>query len=81
MLFKHTSLLYAAAAVLAVLGNAQDTHDSCSYWADMGECESNPGYMLVGCKTSCDRVKAALEVRYIYRAYMYGMDIGQAWLL
>ncbi|KAI8505489.1 hypothetical protein Bbelb_166780, partial [Branchiostoma belcheri] len=32
----------------------QDNHDSCSYWAGIGECQNNPDYMLVNCRDSCD---------------------------
>ena len=28
---------------------------NCPYWADIGECKANPGYMHVHCKKSCDR--------------------------
>ena len=26
----------------------------CEYWADIGECEANPGFMLEACPKSCD---------------------------
>ena len=35
---------------------AADNHEKCSEWADAGECENNPNYMLVNCATSCDKV-------------------------
>mmetsp|Transcript_28708 Transcript_28708/g.43798 ORF Transcript_28708/g.43798 Transcript_28708/m.43798 type:complete len:105 (+) Transcript_28708:199-513(+) len=28
-------------------------HSSCEYWANKGECEINPGYMLESCKKTC----------------------------
>lgn len=28
---------------------------NCPYWADIGECKANPGYMHVHCKKSCNR--------------------------
>ena len=31
----------------------QDENGSCTYWASTGECERNPGYMLVKCCKSC----------------------------
>jgi hypothetical protein len=35
-----------------------DQSDSCSGWADSGECENNPNYMLSMCSASCVRVGA-----------------------
>ena len=31
----------------------KDTNVHCAYWAKIGECEVNPGYMLKGCPLSC----------------------------
>ena len=33
--------------------NCENNHPSCNYWAGIGECEANPGYMLKKCKKSC----------------------------
>mmetsp|Transcript_10292 Transcript_10292/g.14768 ORF Transcript_10292/g.14768 Transcript_10292/m.14768 type:complete len:155 (+) Transcript_10292:91-555(+) len=30
-----------------------DQNEACYSWAEMGECEKNPGYMLTNCKLSC----------------------------
>lgn len=30
-----------------------DGNDSCPGWSERGECEANPGYMLVHCRRSC----------------------------
>jgi hypothetical protein len=35
-----------------------DQNDSCSGWADSGECEKNPNYMLTMCAASCNKVGA-----------------------
>jgi hypothetical protein len=35
-----------------------DSNDSCSGWANSGECEKNPNYMLSSCAASCNRVGA-----------------------
>jgi hypothetical protein len=32
----------------------KDEHESCGFWATEGECENNPGFMLVSCRSSCD---------------------------
>jgi glutathione peroxidase-family protein len=39
----------AVAGVVAV-----DQHESCSYWASLGECNANPNYMLTNCAKSCE---------------------------
>jgi prolyl 4-hydroxylase len=31
----------------------EDAHDQCRGWANTGECDKNPGFMLEGCKWSC----------------------------
>jgi glutathione peroxidase len=47
-----------------VLG--QDLDPGCAYWADIGECDNNPGFMIVHCKDSCGRVaKQLLEQRSV----------------
>ncbi len=36
--------------------NYIDENGNCGYWASIGECSINPGYMLYRCKSSCNRV-------------------------
>eukprot|EP00928_Gymnodinium_smaydae_P027387 TRINITY_DN21198_c0_g3_i1.p1 TRINITY_DN21198_c0_g3~~TRINITY_DN21198_c0_g3_i1.p1 ORF type:complete len:374 (+),score=44.59 TRINITY_DN21198_c0_g3_i1:50-1171(+) len=36
----------------------QDKDPQCRAWADGGECEANPGYMLVSCRKSCGNCEA-----------------------
>ena len=45
---------------LAILAGAQaaDQHGSCFAWAEAGECETNPGYMLSACGEACAAVAA-----------------------
>jgi hypothetical protein len=31
----------------------KDLHGMCAEWAEFGECEKNPGYMLQNCMKSC----------------------------
>ena len=31
----------------------KDNNVKCNYWASIGECSMNPGYMLINCKKSC----------------------------
>lgn len=33
--------------------SCEDTKPDCAGWAKSGECQSNPGFMLQGCKKSC----------------------------
>lgn len=46
------SSLYFAAA-------AEDNNENCKMWAERGECDKNPGYMLAECQKSCDEIAAA----------------------
>lgn len=50
----------SAVAVLVAMMTARPTRavqrrTECDDWANDGECEANPGYMLNNCKQSCDR--------------------------
>ena len=45
-------LLFFALALLLTAVRA-DEHEDCQFWADNGECESNPGYMLTSCAEAC----------------------------
>lgn len=36
-----------------------DHHESCDFWASIGECDANPGYMLSNCAKSCDAIVLA----------------------
>lgn len=40
---------------LALAANP-DQHENCQFWANSGECESNPGWMMQNCATSCEAV-------------------------
>lgn len=60
----NQTLLMLLATTLAFLGYAaaEDSHQNCKMWAEAGECEKNPGFMLTSCRTSCDLVAmSALE--------------------
>jgi glutathione peroxidase len=55
--------MLSVSLVLSIFGAAQlvlsqKNHDNCDYWAEVGECQKNPNYMLKECKTSCDEVAA-----------------------
>ena len=31
----------------------ENENPSCDQWANNGECDKNPGYMLISCKKAC----------------------------
>ena len=33
--------------------DCEDKENDCNQWADLGECEANPKYMLTNCPVSC----------------------------
>lgn len=35
--------------------DCNDTNVNCVWWADTGECQKNPGFMLANCKLSCQK--------------------------
>jgi hypothetical protein len=35
----------------------EDQHEKCINWANAGECDTNPTYMLSNCATSCDSLE------------------------
>ena len=47
---------------------AIDENDYCSYWAAIGECSRNPGYMLYRCKASCNRYSGttSTDTNHVY---------------
>ena len=59
----NLALIMFLAVTLAFLDftAAEDTHQNCKMWAEAGECEKNPGYMLSSCKTSCDEIVALVS--------------------
>jgi hypothetical protein len=49
-------------AALALGFARADENERCSEWAEAGECEANPGYMLASCKRSCAKFAAPVSV-------------------
>lgn len=41
---------------MAAVSALDDTHSECGSWAAVGECRKNPGFMLDGCRRSCEPV-------------------------
>ena len=41
--------------------NCIDEHENCKGWAKVGECDSNPKYMLVSCRRSCNVCNSEYE--------------------
>jgi len=40
----------------------KDNDENCSGWADMGECEKNPKYMLSNCQKSCGLCEKTVKI-------------------
>jgi len=38
----------------------EDKNENCTWWAEIGECEKNPGYLLQNCPKSCNYCRATL---------------------
>ena len=65
-----------------------DENGNCAYWASVGECEKNPGYMLGRCQTSCRNTKAWQQSNNMNDArewtygglYNYSKDDLNGWL-
>lgn len=36
-------------------GECKDSHESCMYWASVGECDANPRWMHPNCKEACGK--------------------------
>lgn len=43
--------------VMPLQEGCTDQHELCSFWAEKGECKSNPGYMENNCPVSCGTCK------------------------
>jgi len=62
MLFFAVALLSASAAKSkSKLTPLKDTNENCQYWASIGECDKNPGYMSKNCALSCSSSKSEEE--------------------
>ena len=51
--------LYSTSTTTTVVQAAKDSNSNCQSWADAGECDKNPGYMLDACADSCQKAAAA----------------------
>ena len=49
---------------------AADTNDQCSSWAQSGECDKNPNYMLENCATSCNDIASQQPKQIVATAYV-----------
>ena len=65
----HEFIVASVAPAAAARGRARgaDADDNCAFWASVGECDANPGYMRSSCAASCasadDRAAAAATER------------------
>jgi glutathione peroxidase len=44
-------------AVAEKMDLSKDHHESCGFWASIGECQKNPNYMLNYCAPSCKKAE------------------------
>ena len=44
-----------------VCENCMDSHEQCSHWASLGECNANPVYMLPNCQKSCNNCPGSVD--------------------
>ena len=44
-----------------LLEHCEDEHKHCGFWAEIGECDKNPEYMLQSCRESCDECDMPLD--------------------
>ena len=47
----------------------QDENSNCGSWAKLGQCATNPGYMLSNCKESCGNCEAGGPKKGTYTIY------------
>ena len=69
----------AMITITPVLGHAADTNEQCQQWANIGECDKNPPYMLQHCATSCGAISDAIlfekqELEAITSIYDFTMN-------
>lgn len=48
-------ILFIFVLVNTSFAELKDQHENCNFWAQEGECEKNPGYMLENCAKSCSK--------------------------
>lgn len=58
-MMKLLLLVLLLAVSLTTVLALEDAHDKCLEWAEMGECDKNPGYMTKACGASCEKLEKA----------------------
>ena len=67
---------------MLVTESCKDFNNKCAYWAGIGECNRNPGYMRVYCKKSClvcvAQGKTMLDIKCFHRTSImsYSVAVG-----
>ena len=71
------SIVLAALALAAATERCADTHPECANWAREGECQRNPGYMHVGCATSCSHDCTRARDCFGFEVDLYGPEMTE----
>lgn len=59
------------------LSYCHDNHNNCQYWASIGECSKNPGYMLHNCKRSCGQCSGSGSCSDNHNTCEYWASVGE----
>mmetsp|Transcript_12449 Transcript_12449/g.40743 ORF Transcript_12449/g.40743 Transcript_12449/m.40743 type:complete len:543 (+) Transcript_12449:202-1830(+) len=56
-----------------------DERDECGFWAKVGECATNPGYMLKSCARSCRQNSTSASASFVVGATEEYITVGDDW--
>ena len=81
-LIKLFFVLFFLLCFCSIVAADEDQNEHCPFWASIGECAKNPGYMLSNCKPSCDKVAAEANILNLPKSFydivetdLYGNEV------